>query len=284
MKCSSRQFVDAFKLMSACCILGQAICGDASLAQAQGTNTQHIDNPDGSLFMEEVQSNRKDQQGSRSAPRVEMKRPPDLSELGVPMNSQGHIVPLIDHDAGPVMEMGTSTSVTTEPLPYAYSYGPYMRARMGNYPYYNPYYNPYYGGPSYGIPVPPYGGYPYGYGYGYGPAANLNLNLGKVRLNIGAGNYYGNGYGPWRGSPLATPSAVSPLLSPYVAGGASGPYTGSRTPLNSGGYYGGYIPMMYSSSGMGGYSFNSSGSGTGFPLGYNYNYQSGGGLLSPLMH
>lgn len=268
-----------------------AVCGFCALPDALAQdNTFHVTGNDGSTFMDEVQSDRPDAQGSPTAKRLQMQRPADLSELGVPVNSAGHIVPMIDRDANGFMPFSSSASVTTEALPYG-NYGSYVMGRSGlsgysPYGYYGPGYRPY--------------GYPYGPGYGYGypaVAPGINLRIGKVNIGIGGGGYYnpgfansgylgyGNGsgyYGPGAWAPPLTPYTTSPMLSPYVAGGAAAPYAGGFT--GSGAFYPGgvpYVPTMYSSSGLGGFKFSSSGSGTTFGApfsGYKYKTYSTGGF------
>jgi hypothetical protein len=231
----------------------------SSPASAQNTGMQ-IDTNDGNVFMEEVPSDRPDAQGSPTAARVQMKRPADFSELGVPINSAGHIVPILDGQGGGIMPLGTSASVTTEPLPY--------------YGYWRPAY-PYYGGYA------PYRGYGYGapaYGYGYPAVPGLSLRLGNMRVNVGAGNYYQ----PYTNIPFGGYGR----LAPYVATTPFGGYTPPASP-SSFGYYNplplGYIPTMYSSTGMGSYSFDSSSTSNVFGLPFSYNTRSSGSLLAPLM-
>jgi len=73
----------------------------------------------------------------------------DLSTVGIPTDPQGHIIPIIDNQGGPVRQNYSQTQMYTEPgwnfLPapiYSGYYSPYARPVYPAYPYpYQPSYN-----------------------------------------------------------------------------------------------------------------------------------------------
>ena len=177
---------------------------------------QIINCPDGDVFMEEVQSNRPDAQGSPTAPKVEMKHAPDIYDLGVPVSSSGRIVPLIQRESGGFMPLYSSMTASYEPL--------------WGYPLYRPYYRwPGYLGsrsspdPNFPRTVPLTYGYP-GYpwtagGYNpYGPwvapypvqSVSVNLRLGKMNLSLGTGSFIPVSSGRFSSSGLLAPLLASP--------------------------------------------------------------------------
>ncbi len=84
-------------------------------------SSQVIKQDDGSIFMEEVPQKKKAQQ--KYIP------PIDYSSLGVPVDANGKIIPLIQPDAGPVMTNGSRMEVEYTPrtlyVPYQINNGPY---------------------------------------------------------------------------------------------------------------------------------------------------------------
>ncbi len=87
-----------------------------SIIPAQGQQT--IDSGNGNVFMEEQPTANK--QSPATANQKE-RIPVDLSNLGIPVNSKGQIVPLIQNDTGPVMESGSNLEVSRSP---SVLYGP----------------------------------------------------------------------------------------------------------------------------------------------------------------
>jgi hypothetical protein len=161
-------------LSSSLILMLGSVCVQPMLADGQD-----IKDESGNMFMEET----------TPAPRA---KPPnikiDLSNVGVPVDPKGHIVPLIDHDApGGVRQNFSNLEVYSEP---AWNFLPA--------PVYNAYGQPYnfnptrrYGAP-YGMPYgSPFGG---GYGMPYGAPYypynnNSGINLGNLHLNFGNPSY-----------------------------------------------------------------------------------------------
>lgn len=80
---------------------------------------QSIDTGNGGVFMEEVPSEKK------TAPKAEPKVSDgvDLSNVGVPVNSKGRMVPVLQNDGAPMMTSGTNLEVSrTPPVMYAPNY------------------------------------------------------------------------------------------------------------------------------------------------------------------
>ncbi|MBI2811229.1 MAG: hypothetical protein HYX67_10425 [Candidatus Melainabacteria bacterium] len=213
---------------------------------------QDIKDASGGMFMEETTPT------PPAAPKKNI--PLDLSNVGVPVDPSGHIVPIIDRDApGGVRQNFSNLEVYSEP---AYNFIPA--------PVFNQYGQPY---NFSGLPGVPYGG-PFGYGgyggfggfggfggYPYG-GGGIGVNLGKnFRLNLATPGPYG--YGPYGGfggpfgygapfgggfsgaTPFGVPGAGAPFGLPGVGFGG-GPF--GAGPFGYGGYgapFGG--PVAYSS-------------------------------------
>lgn len=111
--------------------------GAATPSQSSG---QVLNSPDGNLFMEELPSHQ------QSSPEKEkQKLVPDLSTVNVPVDPNGHIVPLINKDTGPVLPFYSKFEETVQPLwqfapayPYAYPLNPYIYPTPYYYPGYQP--------------------------------------------------------------------------------------------------------------------------------------------------
>jgi hypothetical protein len=146
---------------------------------------QTVKSTDGNVFMEELPTPVK----KPETPQVRVR--PDLRSLGVPVDPNGNIVPLINKETGPVLPFYSQTEQTFEPI------------------YQNGY-------PQFGYPITPYGYGPYrvapgfarpfGWGapYGYaprlmGPAPSLFLNRGVYAA-------------PWFAPPVLAP----PINNPYA--------------------------------------------------------------------
>jgi hypothetical protein len=218
---------------------------------------QDIKDDSGNMFMEET----------TPAPRA---KPPniriDLSNVGVPVDPKGHIVPLIDRDApGGVRQNFSNLEVYSEPawnfLPapvynaYGQPYNFYPTRRYGA-PYGMPYGSPYAGG--YGTPYgSPFGG---GYGMPYGAPyypnnnggginiGNLHLNVGNAGYGMGAPGYgwggstpfgvpgYGNGapgfgWGMPNLNPITNPYSTGPVFGGPPIGGLFGPSPMFSSPM-----------------------------------------------------
>ncbi len=162
----------------------------------------------------------------------------DLSNLGVPVDPKGHIVPIIDRDApGGVRQNYSNLEVYSEPAwnflpaPVYNSYGQPMNFYpQANYPM-----SPY--GMPYGMPYrSPYGtplGMPYGAPY-YPYNNSVGINLGKnFHLNFSSPSPYGyGGYGGW-GMPN-----LNPITNPT-------PMFGGQPMIGGGPMYGGFNPTGY---------------------------------------
>ena len=74
---------------------------------------QTIQSGSGSVFMEEVPTPK--QKSPSLQDRQGQNLPVDLRNLGVPVNANGHIVPLIQSDGGAVMPFGTDLEVSRSP-------------------------------------------------------------------------------------------------------------------------------------------------------------------------
>jgi hypothetical protein len=189
-------------------------------ALAQGTPKQTVTTEGGGIFMEEVDSKRPDQQGSKTAPKVEMKRAPDVSELGVPVTTSGRIVPIIQPES-PVMQMGSQLQMYREPgltavpwwsgaagLPGTVPYTPGFGVPFAGGGYYPGLSSPYLGGyyPATGF-YPGAAVYP-GVGYGFNPYLYGGYGLGFRAGGLGIGLGYNSlsGYGPAYTSPGAAGS------------------------------------------------------------------------------
>ena len=107
------------------------ITANVALASEDKTNTmtkqpgrssgQVLTDTNGDTFMEEIPSSQPKQWQSGQAKLV-----PDLSTVNVPVDPNGHIVPLINKDAGPVLPFYSQFEASVEPLyPYGYPVVPY---------------------------------------------------------------------------------------------------------------------------------------------------------------
>lgn len=220
----------------------------ASTAQVSRAEGQDIKSESGGMFMEET---------TPTPPVVPKKNIPiDLSNVGVPVDPSGHIVPMIDRNApGGVRQNYSNLEVYSEP---AYNFIPA--------PLFNQFGQPY---NFSGVPGVPYGGpYPYGgfggyRGYGgfggyggYPYNSGIGINLGRnFRLNLATPNPYG--YGPYGGFGGGFSGGFgSPFGSPY----------GYNVPF--GGGFAGATPFGVPGAGSGfGAPFGTPGIGFGGPFG-----------------
>ena len=202
--------------------------------------------------------------------------PIDLSNVGVPVDPRGHIVPIIDRDApGGVRQNFSNLEVYSEPaINFVPAFGPYGQPYPGV---------PFgYGGAPYGAPLGPYGyggfGSPYPYNSGIG------INLGRnFRLNLGTPNPYG--YGGFGGAPFG--AGVAPFGIPGANGfggspfGYDAPFGANVAPFGipgAGGYGGSPFGFAGSPLGYGGSPFGyGAGLGAGAPFGYSSPFGYGGG-------
>jgi hypothetical protein len=148
----------------------------------------------GDTFMQEVPSENSAQEKTPKA-----KVLPDLTRIDVPVDPNGHIVPLKNTETGPVLPFYSRIEQTVEPI--------YQPPPVWNYPY---------GG------MPIYGFNPYAYG-GYGPRPSIGIGLGGGAIRFGFGSqprpYNPNPYGFAPASPWFVPPGMMPSL-PYPT-----PYT-----------------------------------------------------------
>jgi len=189
-------------------------CADSSFTttstKQNSSANETIKTTDGNDFMEEVPTPVKKQEP------VRIKLAPDLSSLGVPVDPNGNIVPLINKNAGPVLPFYSKTEQTFEPifqngypsLPYGYS--PYEFSPFGYSPYpYGPYgYNPY----GYGATMAP-GLVPrYGMGMPGWPTPNY-VGRAPVSFFLNRGGYAA----PWFAPPMPAPQINNPYAAnPYA--------------------------------------------------------------------
>ena len=242
-----KQLVVAYSVMVAA-LVSIAVQTMAAAAQNQGIPKQTVTTEDGGIFMEEVDSKRPDQQGSKTAPKVEMKRAPSVSELGVPVTTSGRIVPLIQQGS-PVMQMGSHLQMYREPGVTAVPWWSGAAGLPGTVPY----------SPGFGVPCAGAGYYP-GLSSPYGAYSGLS-------------------------NPYPYPYGYPGLVSPYSYGG--GYYRGMVNPYNYGYGYGlGYNPGYYVSPGASA-GFRIGRSSVGFSIGgaprWVSPYSYGSSILSPLL-
>lgn len=228
----------------------------ASTTRVSLAASQDIKDESGGMFMEET----------TPAPPATPKNniPIDLSNVGVPVDPNGHIVPMIDrNNPGGVRQNFSNLEVYSEP---AYNFLPA--------PVFNQFGQPYnFSGVPYGVPY----GAPYGYGGfgGYPYSSGIGINLGRnFRLNLATPNPYG--YGPYGGfgggfgrpfgygvpfgggfagaTPFGVPGAGAPfgfpgigLGSPVGLGGAPFGYGSYGSPFGYGTPFGYGAPLAYSS-------------------------------------
>lgn len=204
----------------------------------------------------------------------------DLSNVGVPVDPRGHIVPMIDRDApGGVRQNFSNLEVYSEPpinfiqTPGFNSFGQPFNAFAPPVP----------------LVAPPYN--------------NIGINLGRnFRLNLLTPNPYGYspfGYSPYGFSPFGSPYGFSPYggygNAPVVGaapfgipgapfGGATAPFSYGVQPFGIGGG-----PLGYPGLGYGGGPFAYPGLGFGAPfaypgLGLGLGLGGGLGLGAPLVY
>jgi hypothetical protein len=87
------------------------ICGTAMNAPLAWADDSVINDRNGNAFMEEVGAARKD------PVKREVKLPLDMSNVGVPMDEHGNIIPRVIRDAGPVIQTGGSGIQMTNEIP-----------------------------------------------------------------------------------------------------------------------------------------------------------------------
>lgn len=160
-----------------------------------------IKDEQGNIFMEETTQ---PQPKPRSAPRnLNL----DLQNVGVQVDENGRIIPLINQGAPPVQVQESRTDAYSEvyvPTPYGSVpiYGP-------GFPPYGPMFGPVYGAPIGGYPV----GGPVGGNIGLGIGGRnfgLGINLGLPGLGYPGYGYGYPGYGSGYGQP-AVPFSVAPF-------------------------------------------------------------------------
>jgi hypothetical protein len=165
---------------------------------------QTIKDETGSIFMEET-----------TKPQPQPKKPNgqiNLQDVGVQVDSQGKIIPLLNPGAPPVQKMGSKTEAYTEyfvPTPYG-SVPIYGSGFPWTQPYVPGFYPGYY--PGFGLP---YGGYPGGTNIGIGIGGRrfgvgLGLNTGMLGLPYPGSGYPGLGYGgvPFSVAPFGVPTPM----------------------------------------------------------------------------
>jgi hypothetical protein len=111
------------------------ITSNGAIKQADQSSGQVLNDTNGNTFMEEIPSSRPKQQQ-----RAQEKLVPDLSTVGVPVNPNGNIVPLINKSAGPVLPFYSQFETSVEPLwqfspMYPYGYPAYPGVYFGRSPY-----------------------------------------------------------------------------------------------------------------------------------------------------
>lgn len=180
---------------------GGEATGSAAWAQSAGNADmvaprQTIKDESGGIFMEET-----------TEPRPKPKKPNvqiNLQDVGVQVDAQGKIIPLLNPGAPPVQTMGSKTEAFTEyfvPTPYGSVpiYG-------SGFPWTQPYVPGFYPGiyPGFGLP---YGGYPGG--------ANLGIGIGGRRFGAGLGLSTPAGFG-YGGVPFSVAPFGVPTPMPYA--------------------------------------------------------------------
>lgn len=203
-----------------------------------------INSNDGSLFMEEVETPKQKKPPERPKPVI------DLSTVGVPVDQQGRIVPLIDRSS-PVQQQYSKLSAYNEPW---YNFLPQQ------------YVNPYgYRFNAMGQTVDAFGRPVTATGQALYPNS-LSPNLNAYMPPIGVRN-------PWiapNGMPSGVPLMNAPGTSPNSTIPQSNPYLGMSSPYGYGmgtPYYG-YSPFgsMYGS----GFPYGYGGTNIGINLGKNF--------------
>jgi hypothetical protein len=206
-------------------ILTTVLILTAPLAAPSFAAGQDIKDESGNMFMEETTPTPR----APKPAKIQM----DLSNLGVPVDAKGHIVPIIDRTApGGVRQNYSNLEVYSEP---AWNFLPA--------PVYNAYGQPMNFYPQANYPVSPYGmpyrspyGAPFGMPFGtpYNPYNNnVGINLGKnFHLNFGSPSPYGYGGG------LGMPN-LNPITNPTPMFGAPPFYGGGYPTLGGPPLYGG---------------------------------------------
>lgn len=206
----------AAKSFSLVSLLLVTACAYPSAASAQG---QEIEGSDGSMFMEEQVSARKD------PPKQKVVMPVDLSNVGISTDPEGHIIPRLHSSSQPVQPMYSTGIQQYNELPAA----PFPGGTL----LYNPY-----GRGSYGanglrnwLPasLTPYGITPVYPGY-YSPYMQngVNFHLGNLNLSFGRNPYaftpgiYGmSGFSPFGAMVAPRPfgfATPAPMMTPYPFG------------------------------------------------------------------
>lgn len=185
-------------------LIAVSCAGFSWLATTCGvTLAETIKDEQGNIFMEETTQ---PQPKPRSHPRnLNL----DLQNVGVQVDPNGNIIPLINQGAPPVQVQESRTEAYSEvyvPTPYGSVpiYGP-------GFPPYGPMFGPVYGAPIGGYPVGPVGGN-VGIGInGRNFGLGLNLNAGLPGFGYPGGFGYGYpGYGLGYGQPTV-PFSVAPF-------------------------------------------------------------------------
>jgi hypothetical protein len=160
--------------------------------QSGSSSKQVLTGADGDVFMEEVPAE-KPQYTQRAQERLL----PDLRTVNVPVDTNGHIVPLINKEAGAVLPFYSQFEEDVQPLSQFAPINPYM------YPL-----------PVYGYPNPYQ---TYSYPWGYNPYAP------NWQYPGGAG--FGNRR-PWR--PAPSQPGLSPINPWFTPAPAVGPHVMNR--------------------------------------------------------
>jgi hypothetical protein len=255
----------------------------ATSAQNAGAAGQEIKDDSGGMFMEETTPTPPAGSQPKSIPI-------DLSNVGVPTDPHGHIVPMIDRDApGGVRQNFSNLEVYSEPpinfiqTPGFNSFGQPFNAFAPPVPLMPP---PYTGVglnlgrnfrlnlavPNYGYG--PWGGSPYG-GFGFGP--------------FGGYPYGGIGTGPWGGASPYGGFGNAPVVGAAPFGIPGAPFGGATAPFGYGyppyglGGFGGPIGYPGFGGGLGfGGPFSYPGFGGGLGFGGPFMYSSPFGYGGPL--
>lgn len=179
-------------------------------AQSQTKFTDQEDEP----FMEETTPS---QPADKPKPKMNTV---DITNLGVQVDQNGRIVPLLNQNGGPVQQQGSSIEYSREFIytPQSTYYPGLVPVPAGRY-YPNGSGIPFGLYPGYGSP---YGLYPGNYPYApyAAPGVNLNLRLGRgggINLSTGAANpyFYNNFNTGFYGVPPVTQSWQYGSLSPF---------------------------------------------------------------------
>jgi len=186
---TGRFFLNLVLLCSVASAVCPAFAGSPPSAQDKPQATEEIKDNAGDTFMEEIPTEKSAAQ--KAAPKQIL---PDLTSIGVPVDPHGHILPLKNVEAGPVLPLYSRMEQTVEPI--------YQGVPLWGYPY---------GG------MPAYGWNPY-FNRPFAPRPTFAIGLGGGGINFGFGAstrpFYGQPYGPAPISPWFVPPVVMPVSPP----------------------------------------------------------------------